>query len=163
MGGTITIHTTGGKELVAAMRTMDRKFVRDINRGAVGKACNVIRDKARANAYSVGLGAVGPSVTPSGKTIIRHGRIPGAINAAVDKGGLVSIGKIYVAPLGLKFGGRSIGGAGGTSHWRFIEFGSIHNTPTPFFRNALNQAAAKAVAEAFRIYREWVDLYNRTK
>ena len=125
----VSLKIEGGRELARRLKEIDRGIVKKATRGAVGEAANVIRDKARANAYSVGLGQTGPTVTPSGRTINLRGGIPQSIKASVEKNqGTKAIAKTFVAPYG-SLSGRGSLFAGNQFNWIWIEFGSVHNSP----------------------------------
>lgn len=139
------IKVKGLKALSANLQQYDRKVQRRWSRGAVGEGLNRIRDQAKENALSVGLGKSGAAVTPSGHKIERRGLIPDAIDAYVLKRSRpgFTIGGVRVAS------GRR--GPTQTYHWRYIEFGSIHNAPRPFFRPALYQTTRQAIDAAVEV------------
>ena len=133
----------GGKELVAALEKYDKKLQQDWSRGAVSEGVNAIRDQAILNALGLGLDRRGPALTPSGKKIERRGAIPVQINSSVIR--RKNFSGMTSGRVGVRSGGR--GETDQAYHWRFLEFGSIHNTPTPFFAKALTQAAGIAIDE----------------
>lgn len=137
----------GGKELAAALSKYDTKLQQDWSRGAVAEAANAIRDQAILNAIGIGLDYRGPSTTPSGRPIERRGAIPVQINASVIR--RRNFSGVTAARVGVRSGGR--GETDQAYHWRYLEFGSIHNTPTPFFGKSLDTAAGAAVDEAFEV------------
>jgi HK97 gp10 family phage protein len=124
----------------------------------VAEGANVIRDQVRVNAARRGLNRTGLSVMPSGRTHNRRGRIPEAVYAYVKTpprggGGAVAV-------VGIKsYRGRYKQ----TFHWRWLEFGSIHNAPTPFFRPGFTQSRAKAKKAMERVYRTQLKNAGRFK
>lgn len=141
------IKVKGLKELARNLEKYDERLQKAWTRGAVSEGVNEIRDQAILNALGIGLGFRGQSVTPSGRPIERRGAIPVQINSSVIKR------RVYKGMTQGRVGVRS-GGRGETDqayHWRFLEFGSIHNTPTPFFAKSLDQAKGRAISKSVEV------------
>jgi HK97 gp10 family phage protein len=157
-GAFLDIRVTGGKELRDALKRVTTALARRWIRGAVGEAANVVRDRAIANAIAVGLGARGTSRSPSGRKVQRHGLIPLNIRAWVEPS---RGGRRATAGIRIKSRGRS-NSPSKTFHWRWVEFGSVHNAPRPFWRPALAQAQAAAVAAAAEVISRNINEANRS-
>lgn len=156
----ITMEIKGGKELARRLAEIDQGIVRKAARGAIGEAANVIRNQAVANARAVGLGRSGEVTTPSGRKIILRGGIPGSIHASVEPSrSKTTVAKTYVAPYGALSGPGSLSRA--SFNWVWIEFGSIRNTPRPFFVRAGREAASAAVDAAYNVLAKVVASMNR--
>lgn len=119
-------------------------------RGVVAVGANVIRDKAKSNAEAVGLGQTGAVADSSGRLRQRHGRIPGAIYAYVRK----NEGDTVTARVALDTKAKR--GPQQTFHARFIEFGTVHMSPRPFFRRSLAEAEGEALAAMEKRFAEAV-------
>lgn len=123
---------------IADRLTKDTKYLLELEmRGVVADAVNVLRDDAIANANELGLSRTGPTPKPSGGTYDRKGRIPSGIYAFVkpNSGGTVSA-KVAFKKTADNF------------HAFFLEFGTRHMAPRPFFLRALSEAKAPAMAAA---------------
>lgn len=156
--GTVTI--TGGREIARALARIEKSTRRGLARGAVGEGAKVIRDVARGTARAVGLGKTGVITTPSGNTITLRGKIPGAIESAVERSrGDVTTAKVYVSPE--SEAGRPDAGKKVMAHWILVEFGSVNNRARPFLRPALIEGAQPAVAAIVDVLRRGMRRYNK--
>lgn len=153
MAGLVKMTVIGGDEIVKSLDQVSRRLQKRWIRGAVGEALNVIKDQARLNAMNAHLVFRGPMTTPSGRIIIRRGQIPFGVDAYVRRGGgKRSSGIVYV-----RSGKR--GAPDQTYHWKFLEFGSVHNTPTPFFLRSVNEAKEEAGAAAIEVLTRQLNNY----
>lgn len=151
------IKVRGAKELARQLERYDEAVQKRWCRGAVGEGVNEIRDQAILNALAIGLGFRGPSVTPSGRPIERKGAIPVQINASVIK--RKAFKGVTMGRVGIRSGGR--GETDQAYHWRYLEFGSIHNTPTPFFGKSLDQATGRAIDASMEVLTRQTKNANR--
>jgi HK97 gp10 family phage protein len=126
------------KALRQALQDGGQHFVEKEMRGVVSEVVNTVRDGARKNAQAAGLSQSGPTKDARGRVYNRRGKIPGAIYSYVAKQeGETTRGFVKVQ--------RSRE----TFHWVFLEFGTVHMAPRPFFFRSLpeNEGAAMAAAQ----------------
>jgi len=123
------------KELAGKLDKDARYMLEKEMRGVVADVANPIRDDAIANAEGVGLGRTGPTPKPSGGMHDRRGKIPSGIYAFVEpnKGAVVSA-KIAFRKTRETF------------HAFFLEYGTRHMAPQPFFMRALGETRGAALA-----------------
>lgn len=125
------------KALRDTLQRGGKHFVEKEMRGVMAKVVNTVRDGARNNAEALGLSKTGPTPLPGGGMHNRRGKIPDAIYSYVAKQeGETTRGFVKVQ--------RSRE----TFHWVFLEFGTRHMSPQPFFLRALPENTGKALAEA---------------
>lgn len=148
MPAVITTTISGGAELQAALDNVQNRLLRSWIRGAAAEGANEIRTVARTNGFRAGLDVAGYyPTTPGGRRIYHRGMIPISINAWVlarnPKGTATAAIRVFS-------GGRRTPTQ--TYHWKFVEFGSIHNPVTrPFWAQSLPQAEPAAVAAAWEV------------
>lgn len=123
------------QELVGKLDKDSRYMLEKEMRGVVADIVNPIRDDAIDNANSIGLGKTGPTRMPSGGIHDRQGQIPSGIYAFVapNSGSTVSA-KVAFRKTRDNY------------HAFFLEFGTRHMAPQPFFLRALSETRAAALA-----------------
>jgi HK97 gp10 family phage protein len=124
-------------ELAAELEKDTEYLLEKEMRGVVADAANVLRDDAIANANEIGLSRTGPTPKPSGGMHDRAGQIPSGIYAFVEPnaGGTVKA-KVAFRRTRENF------------HAFFLEFGTRHMSPQPFFMRALSEVRGAAVSAA---------------
>lgn len=149
----------GGREIAAALARIEKSVANGLARGAIGRGADVIRDTARQIARGNGLDQTGTVTTPAGNTFERHGKIPGAIFAAVEpKRGRKQMAKVGVDPSKSEAGRKS---RGGVPHWVLVEFGSVNNQPKPFLRPGLATGSGAAVSKIVEVLADGIRRYNK--
>jgi HK97 gp10 family phage protein len=137
--------TVNASEVMKSLDEATKHLLEKEMRGVVAKAVNEIRDDAIANAEEVGLGRTGLTQKPSGGWHQRRGEIPSGIFAFVEpnSGSTVSAKVAFDSTRD-------------TFHAFFLEFGTRHMSPRPFFMRALSEASDRAVSAAQKRFDEAV-------
>ncbi|MEK5758070.1 HK97-gp10 family putative phage morphogenesis protein [Acinetobacter variabilis] len=118
------------------------RLMKNAARRSMRKAMAIVRDAARANAKAIDNRKTAEKIWKNIAIAAGKTRNPNEVVMRVGVRG----GASFSNPNPPKTSG------GDTRHWRWLEFGSVHNPPTPFMRPALQnniQAVTNIFAENF--------------
>lgn len=133
-----------GLELVQEKlkRLGNPRLMKNAARRSMRKAMSIVRDSARANAKGLDDPQTAEKIWKNIAIAAGKTRNPNEVVMRVGVRG----GASFSNPNPPNTSG------GDTRHWRWLEFGSVHNPPTPFMRPALQnniQAVTNSFAENF--------------
>lgn len=118
------------------------RLMKNAARRSARKAMAIVRDSARANAKALDDPQTSEKIWKNIAIAAGKTRNPNEVAMRVGVRG----GASFSNPNPPNTSG------GDTRHWRWLEFGSVHNPPTPFMRPALQdniQAVTNSFAENF--------------
>ena len=140
-----SVKLNGLDELNKKLQGLSYDMARKGGRFALRKAAGVIVKRAQTNAQAFDDPETGRSIA---KNVISkwNGRLNKTTGDLGFRIGVQGGSRIS------KKGNPDEGANGPTPHWRFVEFGSEHNTPKPFLRAAGSEAAQAATDEFIRQY-----------
>lgn len=118
------------------------RLIKNAARRSMRKAMAIVRDAARANAKALDDPETAEKIWKNIAIAAGKTRNPNEVVMRVGVRG----GASFSNPNPPNTSG------GDTRHWRWLEFGSVHNPPTPFMRPALQnniQAVTNSFAENF--------------
>ena len=123
-------------------RLANPRLMKNAARRSVRKAMVIVRDAARANAKGLDDPETAEKIWKNIAIAAGKTKDPNSVLMRVGVRG----GASFSNPNPPNTSG------GDTRHWRWLEFGSVHNPPTPFMRPALQdniQAVTNSFAENF--------------
>jgi HK97 gp10 family phage protein len=123
-------------------RLGNARLIKNAARRSMRKAMAIVRDAARANAKGIDDPETAEKIWKNIAIAAGKTRNPNEVVMRVGVRG----GASFSNPNPPNTSG------GDTRHWRWIEFGSVHNPPVPFMRPALQnniQAVTNSFAENF--------------
>lgn len=149
----VEVNMEGVEALARRLDTIEQDLKKKGGRFALRKAANLVADAARQNARRINDPSTSENIAKniavrwSSKTFKRTGNLAFRIGV---------LGGAKTPRSGADAQSNNPGGA--TFYWRFVEFGSQHNSPArPFLRPALSENIDKAAAEFIRQYNKALD------
>lgn len=144
----VSFELQGLESLEDKLRQLNNpKKVKSITRKALRQGANIVRDSARQRSKAI----------DDPKTQEKIWK-----NIAVDGGKTKNKNHIKLK-VGVK-GGASFSNpnppsqsGGDTRHWRWIEFGSIHNVAVPFMRPALESNIQQVTDKVIKVFKDELD------
>lgn len=140
---TVEVNIEGLDEVQEKLRRLGNpRLMKNAARRSMRKAMAIVRDAARANAKALDDPETAEKIWKNIAIAAGKTRNPSEVVMRVGVRG------------GASFSNKNPPNTpgGDTRHWRWLEFGSVHNPPTPFMRPALQnniQAVTNSFAENF--------------
>ena len=139
----VEVEIRGLDDVVSKLQKLaNPRRAKSIARKAARQAMNIVRDAARNNAKAIDDPETSEKIWKNIAIAAGKTRNPNEVVMRVGVRG----GASFSNPNPPNTSG------GDTRHWRWLEFGSVHNPPTPFMRPALQnniQAVTNSFAENF--------------
>lgn len=140
---TVEVKIEGLDEVQEKLKRLGNpRLMKNAARRSMRKAMSIVRDAARNNAKGIDDPQTAEKIWKNIAIAAGKTRNPNEVIMRVGVRG----GASFSNPNPPNTSG------GDTRHWRWIEFGSVHNPPTPFMRPALQnniQAVTNSFAENF--------------
>lgn len=123
------------------------KIAKRIARKAARQAMNIVRDAARVNAKTIDDPKTAEKIWKNIAVSGGKSRNPNNIVMRVGVRG------------GASFSNKNppTASGGDTRHWRWIEFGSVHNVPVPFMRPAMSNNLQKVTDKFSQVFSAELD------
>ena len=140
---TVEVNIEGLDEVQEKLKRLGNpRLMKNAARRSMRKAMAIVRDSARANAKALDDPQTAEKIWKNIAIAAGKTRNPSEMVMRVGVRG------------GASFSNKNPPNTSGgdTRHWRWLEFGSVHNPPTPFMRPALQnniQAVTNSFAENF--------------